>query len=350
MRSPAPVSKEGTRGDAPAGARKSMAIVTTVWRYLSHAQHMGDRFLVGYPYEGRWHRPAIDVVSLYVDQKPEDDQSAERAASFGFKVYPTIAQALRRGGREARGRRRADHRRARQLPEQREGPDPLPALRVLPPGGRRLRGRRPRRAGLQRQASVVQLHQGEGHGGHLEAPRLPVPRRLVAAGHLAAAAGRAAPRLRDRRRPHGRRRRVRPDGLSRTRGHAVHGRAPARRRDRRAAGAARPGRRRLEGRRCQTLVVGAPRIGPLAVRLPPGPHGDATAGRRTLPPGERSRPWCETRPRTSSSTSTAHAPPCSCSTAPSRTTTSPPASEGCPIPSPASSSSHRSRTSPTRRA
>jgi len=80
--------------------RKKLAIVTTVWRYLSHAQHMGDRFLVGYPLHGRWHRPAMDVVALYVDQKPNDDQSVERARSFGFKVYPTISETLRCGGRE----------------------------------------------------------------------------------------------------------------------------------------------------------------------------------------------------------------------------------------------------------
>ncbi len=78
--------------------RKKLAIVTTVWYYLSHAQHMGDRFLVGYPWEGRWHRPAIDVVALYVDQKPANDLSAERAKSFGFTVYPTISEALRCGG------------------------------------------------------------------------------------------------------------------------------------------------------------------------------------------------------------------------------------------------------------
>jgi hypothetical protein len=80
--------------------RKRMAIITTVWRYLSHAQHMGDRFLVGYPWNGKWHRPAIDVVALYVDQKPKDDQSAQRARDFGFRVYPTIPEALRCGGKE----------------------------------------------------------------------------------------------------------------------------------------------------------------------------------------------------------------------------------------------------------
>src|SRR4051794_865297 len=59
---------------------------------------MGDRVLVGYPWQGTWHRPQMDVAAVFVDQKPRDDQSAERAGSFGFKVYPTIAEALRRGG------------------------------------------------------------------------------------------------------------------------------------------------------------------------------------------------------------------------------------------------------------
>jgi len=83
---------------APTNSPRKLAIITTVWRYLSHAQHEGDRFLVGYPFEGEWHRPALEVSALYVDQKPALDQSAERARSFGFKVYPTIAQALRCGG------------------------------------------------------------------------------------------------------------------------------------------------------------------------------------------------------------------------------------------------------------
>ena len=83
--------------ERPAG-RKRVALVTTVWYYLSHAQHMGDRFLVGYPHEGRWHRPDIDIVSLYVDQVPEGDQSVARAKEFGIRVFPTISAALRLGG------------------------------------------------------------------------------------------------------------------------------------------------------------------------------------------------------------------------------------------------------------
>lgn len=77
---------------------KRIAIVTTIYRYLSHGQHMGDRFLVGYPLEGEWHKPDMKVVSLYVDQHPEGDLSGARAREFGFNVYPTIAETLRCGG------------------------------------------------------------------------------------------------------------------------------------------------------------------------------------------------------------------------------------------------------------
>jgi hypothetical protein len=81
-----------------AAARKKMAIVTTEWRYMSHAWHMGERFLVGYPINGKWHRPPLDVVAAYVDQTPSGDLSKKRAEEFGFTVYPKIADALRRGG------------------------------------------------------------------------------------------------------------------------------------------------------------------------------------------------------------------------------------------------------------
>jgi hypothetical protein len=82
----------------PPAARKKMAVVTTEWRYLSHAWHMAERFLVGYPLNGRWHRPPFDVVSAYVDQTPANDLSKKRAREFGFTVYPKVAQALRYGG------------------------------------------------------------------------------------------------------------------------------------------------------------------------------------------------------------------------------------------------------------
>jgi hypothetical protein len=77
---------------------KRVAIITTIYRIQSHGQHIGDRFIVGYPYAGAWHKPNTKVVSLYVDQHPDGDLSADRAREFGFQVYPTIAETLRCGG------------------------------------------------------------------------------------------------------------------------------------------------------------------------------------------------------------------------------------------------------------
>lgn len=82
----------------PSDAPKRLAIVTTIFRLQSHGQHMGDRFIVGYPYNGAWHKPNIKVVSMYVDQKPAGELSGERAREFGFQVYKTIAETLRCGG------------------------------------------------------------------------------------------------------------------------------------------------------------------------------------------------------------------------------------------------------------
>ena len=78
------------------GARR-LAILASRWTPGSPARRIADRFLIGYPREGRWRRPAMDVVSLYVDQTPDADQSRERAAEFGFGTYPSVAEALRCG-------------------------------------------------------------------------------------------------------------------------------------------------------------------------------------------------------------------------------------------------------------
>ena len=84
----------------PAAPPKRIAILATSYRLQSHAQQMGDRFLVGYPYGGAWHKPNMRVVSLYVDQTPDGDLSSGRAHEFGFQVYSTIPEALRCGGKQ----------------------------------------------------------------------------------------------------------------------------------------------------------------------------------------------------------------------------------------------------------
>ena len=79
---------------------KRMAIVTTEWRYHCHAWHMAERFLVGYPTQGHWHEPKLEVVSAYIDQFPEKDLSRQRSEEFGFPIYDSVAEALRCGGTE----------------------------------------------------------------------------------------------------------------------------------------------------------------------------------------------------------------------------------------------------------
>ncbi|MSU35077.1 MAG: hypothetical protein EXS36_08170 [Pedosphaera sp.] len=79
--------------------RPRIAALTTIYHKYSHSQHIVDRFLDGYGWEGRHHRPAMDVVSLYVEQVGDDDLSRERATRHPLlKIYPTIAEALTQGG------------------------------------------------------------------------------------------------------------------------------------------------------------------------------------------------------------------------------------------------------------
>ena len=80
-------------------ARLKIAALVSAYHKYAHAQHICDRFLEGYGWNGRHHHPAMDLVSLYVDQTDAHDLSRERAARFPqLKIYPTIADALTLGG------------------------------------------------------------------------------------------------------------------------------------------------------------------------------------------------------------------------------------------------------------
>src|SRR5208282_2709935 len=79
-------------------ARPRLAGITTVYRKHSHTQHIIDRYLEGYGWNGTHHHPEMDLISLYVDQVPADDLSRDREKRFpSMKIYPTIAEALTLG-------------------------------------------------------------------------------------------------------------------------------------------------------------------------------------------------------------------------------------------------------------
>jgi len=89
-----PLSAFSQRNSRP----KIAAVVTTYFKF-SHAQHIVDRFLEGYGWNGEHHRPPMDLVSLYVNQVGSNDLSRDRAARFpSMKLYPSIAEALTLGG------------------------------------------------------------------------------------------------------------------------------------------------------------------------------------------------------------------------------------------------------------
>ena len=82
----------------PAGSRRpKVAILATEVRKYSHAQHFVDRFLEGYGWQGRHHRPPFELAALYVDQFPEGDLSRERARRHKVKLFSTVEEALTLG-------------------------------------------------------------------------------------------------------------------------------------------------------------------------------------------------------------------------------------------------------------
>jgi hypothetical protein len=73
-------------------------MATTVVRNLSHGQHFVDRFLDGYGWHGEHHYPPVELVAMYVDQFPQDDLARERSKRHNVPIYPSVAEALTRGG------------------------------------------------------------------------------------------------------------------------------------------------------------------------------------------------------------------------------------------------------------
>ena len=98
--SAAPLTAAGGMAAAvPSRKRPRIAAVVSEYRRYSHAQHIVDRFLWGYGWGSRHHRPPMDVVSVYVDQTPGNTLIHDRLRRFPkMKMYPTIAEALTQGG------------------------------------------------------------------------------------------------------------------------------------------------------------------------------------------------------------------------------------------------------------
>src|SRR6476619_7925234 len=72
------------RGNRP---RRKLALIATVYRYLSHSYHIARRFMEGYLRDGRPFHPDWDIASMFVDQpRDPDDLSREHARDFGVAI------------------------------------------------------------------------------------------------------------------------------------------------------------------------------------------------------------------------------------------------------------------------
>ena len=72
---------------APSRKRPRIAAVVSEYRRYSHAQHILDRFLCGYGWGNRHHRPDMDLVSVYVDQTPKNTLIHDRLRRFPSRKY-----------------------------------------------------------------------------------------------------------------------------------------------------------------------------------------------------------------------------------------------------------------------
>ncbi|MBI3970804.1 MAG: hypothetical protein HY332_05905 [Chloroflexi bacterium] len=78
--------------------RPKVAIVATEWRTNSHTDVIVPKLLAGYDVDGQPVKPAVEVVSLYMDQFPENDLSRAWAKRFGVPIVPAVGEALTLGG------------------------------------------------------------------------------------------------------------------------------------------------------------------------------------------------------------------------------------------------------------
>jgi hypothetical protein len=76
-------------------ATPKIAVLANIYKTRLHTQHIVDRILDGYAWNGIFYHPRLDVVSLFVEERGEGDLVPERAARHReMKVYSTVAEAL----------------------------------------------------------------------------------------------------------------------------------------------------------------------------------------------------------------------------------------------------------------
>src|SRR5262245_31195525 len=86
----------------PARPRR-LAAINSIYRLRSHAYHIVNRFVFGYPVNGFHHQPPFQIVRMFNDQYPKDDLSRDFCKRHGIELSKTVAEALGGDGLDVDG-------------------------------------------------------------------------------------------------------------------------------------------------------------------------------------------------------------------------------------------------------
>ena len=81
-------------------SRKKIAAVITEYRVPAHADVIVGKFIKGFPTDDGLIEPQVDIVSMYLDQIPDNDIGLQVSKEYDIPIYQSISAALCLGGSE----------------------------------------------------------------------------------------------------------------------------------------------------------------------------------------------------------------------------------------------------------
>ena len=81
-------------------SRKKIAAVITEYRVPAHADVIVGKFIKGFPTDDGLIEPQVDIISMYLDQIPDNDIGLQVSKEYDIPIYQSISAALCLGGSE----------------------------------------------------------------------------------------------------------------------------------------------------------------------------------------------------------------------------------------------------------
>ncbi len=78
--------------------RKKIAAIVTEYRVPAHADVIVGKFIKGFPTDEGMQEPQVDIVSMYLDQIPDNDIGLKVSEKYDIPIFQSIPQALCLGG------------------------------------------------------------------------------------------------------------------------------------------------------------------------------------------------------------------------------------------------------------